>query len=263
MKLKLGFIGAFIFASLFSFSSEVLVLEGKYQSKNIYVSNSLLNDGVGFCTIAVRINGDVTTDAINSTAFEIDLSAHGLKSGDDITIAIEHEKGCAPKVLNPGVIMPAPTFTTKDLTITEEGLLEWTTEGETGSLPYEVEQFKWNKWIKVGEVQGEGTAGEHKYSFQANLPSGQVKLRVVQKNLSGAVKRSKAVEVTSNKSKPEFKFEKRDRKVIFTEKTSFEVFDMYGQIRKRGFATEIDFSNLENGDYYVNFDNSMQKIRIK
>jgi len=50
-----------------------IVLEGRYQNRNIFVINSIASDGVGYCVYEVTMNGLVTTDEINSQAFELRL----------------------------------------------------------------------------------------------------------------------------------------------------------------------------------------------
>src|SRR5574343_1240382 len=138
-----------------------LVIEGKYQNKNLYVQNSLGQNGVGFCAYEVRVNGEMTTDEVNSSAFEIDLRPYNLHEGDEVEIQIFHKDGCSPRVLNPEVLKPRPSFATKTITVSNTGMLSWTTTGETSSIPYVIEQFRWNKWVYVGEVQGIGTPAEH------------------------------------------------------------------------------------------------------
>ena len=59
----------------------VIVLEGHYQGKNLYVQNPFAGSGVGFCTFEVTINGEVTTDEVNSSAFEIDFANFQMKVG--------------------------------------------------------------------------------------------------------------------------------------------------------------------------------------
>ena len=71
----------------------VVLVEGKYQNKNLYVQNAYSDAGVGFCTFAVYVNGKLTNDEINATAFEIDLSQLQLKYGQDITVKIMHKDG--------------------------------------------------------------------------------------------------------------------------------------------------------------------------
>ena len=95
----------------------IIILEGKYQNKNIYVSNSFGSEGYGYCTYEIRVNGDLITDGVNSSAFEIDLNNFKLELGDAVIIEIRHKNGCTPKVINPGGLTPKPTFVTEDITI--------------------------------------------------------------------------------------------------------------------------------------------------
>ena len=63
--------------TIFSFSQgneTNVVLDGHYQGKNLYIQNPFSGSGVGFCVIAVYVNDDVTTDQVNSSAFEIDFA---------------------------------------------------------------------------------------------------------------------------------------------------------------------------------------------
>src|SRR5436853_1979756 len=105
-----------IFGTLvFAFSALVtqagnIVLEGNYQGKNLYVQNPFAGSGVGFCVQKVEVNGQVTTDEINSSAFEIDFNNYQFKIGDKISVKITHKDDCKPKVLNPEVLKPKSTF---------------------------------------------------------------------------------------------------------------------------------------------------------
>lgn len=242
--------------------SNILSIEGQYQNKNVYVSNSINSNGIGFCAYEVRVNGQITTDQINSSAFEIDLTLMKLNQGETVTIQIYHKDGCVPKVLNANVLKPMPTFTTKTIALDEAGTLKWTTTGESGSLTFDVEQYKWNKWVKVGEVQGIGTSTENNYEFKVILVSGENKFRVVQKGNLGKIQKSPTAEMNSSVQKPEFKFEKGAKKIVFTTETGYEVYDQYGQIRKKGFSESVDMSNLSKGEYYLSYDNTTETIKI-
>ena len=71
--------------------SSVLVVEGKFQNKNIYIQNAFGTNGVGFCATEIKVNGKITTDEINSSAFEIDLASMNIKPGQKVTIEIIHK----------------------------------------------------------------------------------------------------------------------------------------------------------------------------
>ncbi|MCE3259343.1 MAG: hypothetical protein K0S12_984 [Bacteroidetes bacterium] len=219
-------------------SSATLVVEGKYQNKNVYVQNAFNSNGVGFCAQEIKVNGKITTDETNSSAFEIDLASLQLKYGENVTIEIIHKDGCTPKVLNMEDLKPKPTFEILAMNVSPTGLLKWTAKNETGSLPYIIEQFKWNKWIPIGEVDGIGSPENHEYTFQVALHSGENKYRVKQKGIA-----------------------KANTGIDFNAETGYEVYDAYGVVVKKGFGKQIKTDNLPKGQYYLCYDNTMTEFK--
>src|SRR5690349_12763139 len=203
-----------------------LIIEGKYQNKNIYVANGISANGIGFCTKEVKVNGKITTDEINSNSFEIDLKSLQLKYGQNVVIEIVHNDGCVPKVLNMEDLKPRPTFEVTMISLSPTGLLKWSTKNESGVLPFIIEQFKWNKWVPVGEVDGLGTTEPHEYSFQAAMHSGENKYRVKQKGFNSIVKLSKDVTAVSSINKPSFSI-KNHESIDFSSDTAYEIYDAY------------------------------------
>ena len=98
---KILFVITSLVISASTFATGVIVLEGNYQGKNLYVQNPFAGSGVGFCVQEVQVNGNVTTDEIASSAFEIDFRNLQLKLGDKVEVKIIHKDDCKPKVLNP------------------------------------------------------------------------------------------------------------------------------------------------------------------
>ncbi len=254
----------FIFSLITMISkSNVLVVEGKFQNKNIYIQNSFGSNGVGFCTTEIKVNGKITTDEINSSAFEIDLASMNIKTGQKVTIEIIHKNDCVPVVLNPEVLKPRPTYEVVSMNINSSGILKWTSKNESGPLPYIIEQFKWNKWVIVGEVQGIGTSENHDYSFQVLTHSGENKFRVKQTGLGVAAKYSNSVALNSMTDKPTFMFSKNKKAIQYSFETSFEVYDAFGTIVKKGFGNETNIENLPKGKYYLCFDNQVSEFDKK
>ena len=248
--------------SLYS-SSPTLVVQGKYQNKNLFVQNYFGGSGVGFCAIEVKVNGSITTDEVNSSAFEIDLASLKLKYGDNVTIEIIHKDGCMPKVLNLEDLKPKPTFEMLTMNITSSGLLKWATKGESGTLPYIIEQFKWNKWVPIGELPGVGTPDSHNYEFQVTSHSGENKFRVKQVGLGSISKASEPVVLNSMTEKPNYNVPKDNNSIVFSYETAYEVYDVYGLIVKKGFGKEIKIDNLEPNKYYLCYDNQLTEFRKK
>ena len=197
---------------------------------------------------------DISTDEINSSAFEIDFSAFSFKLGDPVEVKIKHQNDCRPKVLNPEVLKPKSTFEVIDIKV-EDAILKWKTKNETGKLDYIIEQYRWNKWVKAGEVEGKGSVGEQDYEFQIEPHSGENKVRVKQVDYSNKPRYSpEAVFTDPDVTKVVFSPTKVRKEIIFTAPTKYEVFDAYGNIVKKGFANRIDVENLQPGVYYLNYD---------
>ena len=179
LNLKKGLLFLLFVLPVFSYAQEIIVMEGNYQLRNIFVNNSIGKDGVGFCVTNVFVNGEVSTDEINQNAFEIDLTLFNLGFGDEVIIEIHHKEDCAPEVINPLALQPQATFKTESISINENAIINWATTNETGVLPFRVQQFKWNKWVTIGEVQGIVNPGNHSYSFQTITFSGSNRFRVM------------------------------------------------------------------------------------
>ncbi|MCF8275273.1 MAG: hypothetical protein K9J17_00950 [Flavobacteriales bacterium] len=234
-----------------------ILLEGNYHGRNLYVQNPFASEGVGFCTFEVKVNGQVTTDEINSSAYEIDLSFFQLELGSAVEIRISHKDDCKPKVVNPEVLKPMSTFEVASIGISKAGLLELTTSNETGKLPYTIEQFRWNKWVEVGEFEGKGNPEKNDYEVQlTTVHTGQNRFRVKQLDQRGKPRYS--FEAKINSPLPEITFQpgdgkKADDALNFSDMTLYEIYNGYGNIVAKGVAKRVDVSGLEKGTYYLNY----------
>lgn len=240
-----------------------LVVSGSYQGKNIFVKNPYRNEKVGFCVSKVTVNGEVTTDEINSASFEIDLSLHQFLLGEKIEVKIFHSKGCLPKVVNPQVLEPVSTYIVEDINVNDEKTLSWSTTKESGKLTFVVEQYKWDGWVKVGEVKGNGNASIQSYKFKIETHSGENKFRVYQKDYTGKKRVSKEVVYNSSSPKVTFYPKKVRKDIVFSTQTTFEVYDTYGNIVKKGAGELLDCSTLKKGFYYLKFDNEVGTFNKK
>jgi hypothetical protein len=254
----------FLTHQFFSFGA-ALSIEGSYQGKNLYVQNPMSDDGFGYCVTKVTVNGDVLPGAIGSSAFEINFSFFNLTIGDPLFIVIEHNDGCIPTILNPEVLLPKSTFETESIVVDNNGNLIWKTTKEDGKLTYHIEQFKWNKWVVVGEVQGKGTSNLNAYEFSVSPHFGLNTLRVSQTDHSGSKRVSPEVKFTSSAKKiTKSPVKVKDYIYFYVDgneaETQYEIFDAYGNLVKQGLDSKIDCSNLLSGAYYINFDNVNEKF---
>lgn len=243
-----------------------LSVDGTYQGKNLYVQNPMDDEGFGYCATKVTVNGDVMPGGTNMGAFEIDFSLFNIAIGEPVFIVIEHNEGCKPKVLNPEVLLPRSTFTVTAMSVGQDGKLTWKTKDEQGKLPFVIEQYRWNKWVTIGEVQGKGGGGaENSYEFKVTPHSGENTVRIVQIDHSGTKRPSKEVKFmsetlevtkTPTKVKDEITFLAGEQPV----ETRYEIYDAYGNIVKKGVGSSVNCTNLLNGVYYINFDNKNEKF---
>jgi hypothetical protein len=242
-----------------------LSIEGTYQGKNLYVQNPESEDGFGFCISKVTINGDVMPGGIGTSAFEIDFTLLNIAIGEPLFIVIEHGENCEPKILNPEVLLPRSTFKIASIQVNADGKLTWSTTEEKGKLAFFIEQYRWDKWVQIGEVQGRGTSGMNEYEFLVPPHSGKNTLRVVQIDHTGEKRKSKEVYFKSSvpvvqKSpvivKTVIQFTSKGKPAV----TKYEIFDAYGNIVKKGTGSVVDCKNLLKGAYYINFDNKTEKF---
>ena len=139
--------------------------------------------------------------------------------------------------------------------VDREGNLSWTTTNETSKMLYVVEQFKWNKWVKCGEIMGKGTVQENDYSIKVTPHSGENKFHVKQVDFSEKARISEPLKYRA--VLPEVTFDKNntDKQIMFSSATSFELYDSFGNIIKKGVDSKIDISAAKKGTYYLNYDN--------
>jgi len=244
-------------------TNSVLVIEGKYFGKNLFLQNDLCSNGIGFCAYDVRVNHDLVTDNIQSSAFEIDFGNFNLNKGDDLIIEIAHKRGCMPRILNSRVIFSEPSYELQDISINDDNMLSWQTLNERGSLPFIIQQYKWNKWQDVGEVKGEGTEQMNSYSFKLDFNSDENKFRVIQYDSKGNPRISKSITHISSMPKLTFVYNKKTKELMFSAKTRFEIHDKYGTLVKRGFNETVDLTSLAKDYYWLSYDNSTEKFTRK
>ena len=256
---------AFLFFTLLgmsSFASEIVV-DGIFQGKNLYVMNPFASSGVGFCVFEVTVNGKTSTDEINSSAFEIDLSIYQFNLGDKIKVEIKHKDNCIPKVLNAEVLKPKSTFNVLAIEVSKDGTLTWSTTGEVGKLTFVAEQYRWNKWVKIGEVEGKGTPTSNSYTIKSAPNSGSNKFRVKQVDYTKKPRYSTEVVLKSMSPPVTITSKKFETEITFSGETMYEIYDYYGNLVLKGVSSKVDISGIKKGEYFINYDNTMDQFKKK
>lgn len=149
------------------------------------------------------------------------------------------------------------TFDVQTFKISKDGLVSWTSINEHGSLPYMVEQFIFDKWVKVGEVSGIGNPSPNSYSVPVIFSSGENKFRVRQRGYDKISRFSDAVTYYSKKEAVSYLVSDHNQTISFSSDTYFIIYNPYGAITKQGYGNSVDISNYAKGYYCLIYDNKL------
>ena len=239
--------------SLSNLRAEIVLLNGVYNGKDLYLKNTVTSTGMGYCIFEVIVNGVTTTDELSMPVFAVHLLSLNLQQNQQLEIVIRCKEDCGVKVLNPEVILPTSNFSIKAIQINKSGHLEWATANETGKIPFEVEQFKWNRWVPVAEVLGHGQKEHNAYAVNLELHTGINTFRVMQQDAKGK-KYSNIITVEGGKNPAIIKSTKVDKTLEFSYDTAYEILSEFGEVIKKGHGSMVDVSKFYKGTYYVCFD---------
>ena len=247
--------------SLFSFPANAgeIKIEGSYFGRNIYILNTINSNPEDLCVTAISVNGKNILTPVTSSSFEVDFVAVGLKVGDKVSLVITTKGNCNPNIINREVLSayPACDFVYSK---TDKNSVNWATKGENGELPFLIQQFKWNRWVTMGEVIGKGLPDSTSYTYQVKHLNGVNSYRVIQKDDHGRMVSSP--EMTSRSSNPEVTMiNNKGNNITFSEETQYEIYDAAGSLLLSGMATEVDISSIAKGEYYLAYANKTELIK--
>jgi len=141
-----------------------------------------------------------------------------------------------------------------------DGKMTWQTENEKANANFEIKEFRWNKYLLIGEIKGKGP-GNNSYSFLADTSCSlyHVRLTVVDSIPRDSEKVSynlpKEIKITSNLS-----ITKKTPIITLSARSKYEVYDQYGNELLKGCDNSINTKKLLKGLYYVCFGNNIIEI---
>ena len=239
-----------------SLSAATVEISGIYQGQDLFVRNPKLDDGSGHCAARVLVNGQPTADRLDSHAFAVDLGAFELALGSQVVVVIETKSDCGVKVINPQVLEVRSTCTYAFSGLDLEGQsLSWKTNGESGALPFVVQQYRWGRWSVVGEVAGKGGGVENSYAIAVDVHHGENRFRIYQQDDESRNYSDPITVVNEIVSEVRITTEKVKKTLDFSEETEYEVYNAYGQLELEGSGASVDVKDLDKGTYYVNYGN--------
>lgn len=261
-----GILTFFLFFTLINIAfsaTESLKIMGSYFGKNLIVINPM--KGESFVVKSVMVNSKVTDDEIQSSVFEIDLSKLGLELGEKITISIEYDAGAEkPVIYNPDVIRLENNFAFATSQIDKKSnKITWTITGSPGEESFEIEQFRWDKWVRVGMVKPGDSIASNTYNCDFSPHFGKNLYRIKLVNANGTTVYSQQIKYQSKCPEVFIQSSKTENAIAFSAETMYQVYNEKGIMVLNGTGNQIDISTLEHGKYYINYDNKTEQYSRK
>jgi len=256
----------YITFSFVAFSQDSLLLQGHYNGKNLYVINPTVVVGrdSSFCVKKVKVNNQATDDEIRSNSFQIDFSQLYLQIGTTVKVSILYGKGCAPTVVNPEVLQTKSNFAFVNFKADKTSKLLWTVKGDLYSS-FIIEEFRWNKWMTIAEVDNADTIKKSTYSYEIKPHFGINQFRVSHTDEKGNTTYSKTIRYQAPPTVKEIFLTstKVADEISFTGETAFEIFDEKENFILDGYGDKVKITDLPKGKYTVNYDNKTEIISKK
>ncbi len=147
--------------------------------------------------------------------------------------------------------------------VSKDGMVNWTMETEFSALPYVVEQYIFDRWVKIGEIKPMGGPNSNSYSYPAVFHSGENKFRIKQRNPDRSIKYSEEMVYFSKKSPVCYQVSKNNQYIEFSRETFYVIYNPYGEVIARGTGESVDISKYEKGNYCLIYDGQLGGFRKK
>jgi hypothetical protein len=260
MRINIHFVVAFLLLSGLSNAQPAdTVLKGMYYGYNLYVINPLTAQGT-YSITDVEVNGRPSRDQLKSSAFEVDFELMSLETGKAVEVKMVYDSAYPPVIVNSEDLLPPDDFRFVN-TNSRRGKLFWRISGRPGTSPFVVEQFKWNKWVKLVEIDVSDTVEAGLYGIDIEPHSGLNTYRIKKIDARGQIVFSKDEKYRAGEqAEVNIVPSKNEDELMFSYETAYEIYSANGKLLKRGKEKYVDIKDLPRGKYYVNFDNKTEII---
>lgn len=256
------FLLLFSVGNIFS-ATENITLSGNYYGRNLIVINPLF--GESFSVQSVYVNNKQSSDEIASSVFEIDFAAIGIGIGAEVSVTIEfNASGPKPTIYNPEVLKSESNFSfTRAIIDKKTNKITWAISGSPGEEPFEIEQYRWDKWVRIGTVLPNDSFSINEYNCAFVAHSGKNLFRVKLIDCNGNTVYSPSIKYQSKTPEVMLINNKVTERIEMSDETMYQLYDEKGNLLLHGTAAFVDVAGLEKGKYWLNFDNKTQEILKK
>lgn len=138
----------------------------------------------------------------------------------------------------------------------ENNILHFHTSGEKGKFKYDIEQYRWKKWVRICSVWSNDSATLQHYSCRVNPHPGENRFRIRAHPDSAShktVSRELRFENNTNSVKG------KDHPLVIADgrlkipnpANDYKIFDQFGVLRMQGRGEEANISELPRGGYFL------------
>jgi len=235
--------------------TDEITLRGHYYGENLIIMNPMSDER--YAVQEIIINGMLFRDEIRSSAFEINFERYGLSFGDSVNVRIVFFVYVGkPEVFNPDALKKRSTFRFTAAEIDTRAMkIRFSVEGSNLTEPFEIEHYRWDKWLTVKLVMPEETSSFPVYAVPIEPHSGRNLFRVKYIDSEGNIYYSNDVRYTAKIREVKLISDKVRSTIEFSDETMYQLFDHNGGFVLDGRGNSVDIEHLDRGKYFLNFDN--------
>jgi hypothetical protein len=145
-----------------------------------------------------------------------------------------------------------------NLKLDDRGFVSWTGQQSAKGLIYQLEQYRWHKWVKVAEVDGRPGSYTSSYGIRILPYHGINTIRIRTSNPDCT---SDSIMVDLHEPEVTCKKNKKKKEILFSPETLFEIIDAKGVTVKHGYGAVVCYSDLPKGTYTLNYDNESMAFK--
>lgn len=159
---------------------------------------------------------------------------------------------------------PSREFTYVSIGINEDAVLTWTTVNEKDPRPFYVEQYAYDKWMRVGMIYGDGNNDSTHYQYRCRplLNSGNNTFRVRRESDSYSNACSVQVNLKTDYSRVYHFLDKPNNRILLSRRGHYYLYDELGMLARKGYGSVISLKDLLKGEYFFCYDNRAERLKI-
>ena len=252
-----------LFSNTLSAQLDTMQISGMYYNTNLYIYNP--SAGSTYSISKLIVNNKPISENLATNGLEVDLGIYEMEEETPVSVTVIYNSEYPPVIVNPEALMPPVRFRiTKPRYSSRQGDLIWTLRGVPGDNPIIVEQYKWNSWRQVAEIDPVDTVANNIYQLHIDPHSGKNLYRVKSTSINGQEVRSRnCILNNKNVAKVVVQSTKITNEIVLSSKADYEIYNSDDKLVLKGSDRYIDVSTLEKGWYKLFFDNQTQDFKKK